>query len=199
MSDLQSATPNFTQAAWRFCSDQEGDELSLDPEDPGNIRPDGSIGGSRWGITSRDHPDVDIISMTYDAASELFTTGYWHPCGSIIAAKGLPGLGLLMTDAACTSSTRSAIRTLQAVVDVSADGVLGGITLGGIDRWLKDQHGRTIDLCAAYAAERLEHLSTQVNWQHYKSRLIARQMEALAVAIEWSVIWPLPKVRAVAG
>lgn len=42
-----------------------------DPRDPG--------GETKWGISKRAFPDLDIVNLTRDEASEVYRVHYWQP------------------------------------------------------------------------------------------------------------------------
>lgn len=90
-----------------------------DPKDPGGI--------TRFGISQRAYPGEDIPNLTLERAKQLYRRDYWD------AIKGdqLPEpLGLCLFDFAVNSGVSQAIRTLQRMLDVTVDGVLGPATLG---------------------------------------------------------------------
>lgn len=70
---------------WPIVLDIEGNnQLSTDPNDPGNYRPDGTFVGSKYGISARAHPELDIPSLTQDQALNLYYTGYWLKSGAYL-------------------------------------------------------------------------------------------------------------------
>ena len=46
--------------------------LSVDPVDPG--------GTTCYGISKRAYPDLDIVNLTKDEATEIYNRDYWTPC-----------------------------------------------------------------------------------------------------------------------
>ena len=44
-----------------------------DPDDPG--------GETKWGISKRYHPDLDIKNLTPEQALQIYATEYWDACG----------------------------------------------------------------------------------------------------------------------
>jgi len=56
----------------RFVLDHEG-EYSNDPKDPG--------GETKWGISKRYHPGLDIKNLTPQQATEIYYDEYWTPAG----------------------------------------------------------------------------------------------------------------------
>lgn len=43
-----------------------------DPDDPG--------GETKWGISKRAYPDLDIANLTLEDAIEIYRKDYWNPC-----------------------------------------------------------------------------------------------------------------------
>jgi lysozyme family protein len=89
------------------------------PDDPGKL--------TKFGISKRQYPDVDIANLTREDARLIYRRDYWD------AIKGyqLPeALGLCLFDMAVNSGVSQAVRTLQRAIDVPVDGILGPGTLG---------------------------------------------------------------------
>jgi lysozyme family protein len=63
----------------------EGSTLSLDPDDPGNWTGgsvgDGELRGTKYGIDSAMHPELDVAELTLDRARELFRAEWWERAG----------------------------------------------------------------------------------------------------------------------
>lgn len=60
------------ETCWAFIKKWEG-EYSNDPADPG--------GETRWGISKRTYPDLDIANLTEDECKAIFKKDYWDKCG----------------------------------------------------------------------------------------------------------------------
>src|SRR3990167_8850899 len=58
--------------AWKFTKQWEGGYVN-DKADPG--------GETKFGISKRAHPEVDIKALTEEAAKAIYTTSYWEPVG----------------------------------------------------------------------------------------------------------------------
>lgn len=60
----------------RFVLDHEGGYVN-DPKDPG--------GETKWGISKRYHPNLDIKNLTPEQASDIYYNEYWVPgkCSSL--------------------------------------------------------------------------------------------------------------------
>jgi lysozyme family protein len=96
---------------------------SDDPADPG--------GRTKYGISARAYPRLDIGSLTLEDAQRIYERDYWLAAGCDLAD---PGLALVLFDAAVNCGVSQAVRWLQAALGVSVDGVLGPQTLQAIER-----------------------------------------------------------------
>lgn len=106
--------------AIQFVLESEGG-ISEDPNDPGGL--------TRWGISSRQYPGIDIRKLTREGAIELYHRDYWMP----IHGDALPPqVSLILMDAAVNQGVSTAIRMLQNALGVKADGVVGPLTLGAV-------------------------------------------------------------------
>jgi lysozyme family protein len=72
------ATSADFDKALRFVLSFEGGYVN-DPRDPG--------GETRYGISKRAHPDVDIKNLTREQAAHIYYRSYWLPAG----CQALPG------------------------------------------------------------------------------------------------------------
>lgn len=76
-------------------------------------------------------PKSDVKALTRTEAKTIYKALYW----SRVAANNLPsGLDLALFDFAVNSGPGRAIRTLQQVLGVAADGVIGPITRAALDQ-----------------------------------------------------------------
>lgn len=94
----------------------EGGYVS-DSRDPG--------GETRFGISKKQYPNVDIKSLTLDEAKAIYRRDYWNA----IRGDMLGDLAFDVFDAAVNQGVTVAIRMLQKSLGVGADGVIGMVTL----------------------------------------------------------------------
>jgi len=115
---------------------QEG-VLSDDSADRGGL--------TKYGISQRAYPDLDIRALTIDAAIALYRRDYWdrNRCG----AMPWP-LALTVFDAGVNQGTAAAAMLLQRALRVAADGAIGPVTLAAIHR------AETGELLADYLSRR---------------------------------------------
>jgi lysozyme family protein len=92
---------------------------SNDPDDPG--------GETKFGISKRSYPNLDIARLTRAGAEEIYRRDFWDKCRCDELA--LP-IALALFDSAVNQGPRKAIRLLQQALKVSDDGVIGDETIG---------------------------------------------------------------------
>ncbi len=126
---------NFDKA-FELLIDVEGG-YSNDPRDPG--------GETKFGITKRQYPDLNIATLTVEDAKAFYQKDYWLP----VRGSDLPWpLALFVFDCAVNQGAPVAVRLLQKSADTVQDGVLGQNTLRAIAG--KNQG----ELCALFMADR---------------------------------------------
>ena len=85
-----------------------------DPRDPG--------GETKWGISKRSYPDVDIRNLSTDDAKQIYKMDYWDK----MQCDKLPeGLRLAVFDCAVNQGISMAARTLQKLAGARMDGMVG--------------------------------------------------------------------------
>lgn len=87
------------------------------PSDPG--------GETKYGISKRSYPDVDIANLTLDAAKQIYKTDYWD---KLYLDTADPRLALVAFDASVNNGVGAATKWLQGALKVAADGVIGSGT-----------------------------------------------------------------------
>lgn len=98
-------------------------------------------GTTRWGISKRAHPDVDIVNLTREGAYRIYEERYWRQIG----ADKLPrGLDLLVFDAAVNMGCITAVRMLQKVLRVNEDGIMGPRTVNAVRAYVPQSELRAL-------------------------------------------------------
>lgn len=110
-----------------------------DPRDPG--------GETKFGITRRSYPDVDIKNLTREQAVEIYRRDFW---ARVQGDQLPPAVAFQVLDAAVNHGTGNAVRWLQRAAGVADDGVIGPQTVAAVKR------ADPADLVSAFNAERLE-------------------------------------------
>lgn len=115
------------ERAVRYTLGNEGG-YSLDPRDPG--------GETKWGISERAHPNVNIASLTREEAIEIYRKEYWLPAYDNIEDEAL---AVKLFDLAVNMGRQRAHVLLQEAVNalgehrLLADGIIGPKTLQAVN------------------------------------------------------------------
>ena len=133
------------------------------PVDPGNWTGGacgkGECRGTKYGISAKAYPEVDIAALTIDQARALYRRDYWDP----IAGDALPAaLALLVFDSAVNNGSATAIRWLQEAVGAHADGQTGPATLAAVKATAAARGGA--GLCAEFLAQRMNTMARLPTW-----------------------------------
>lgn len=98
----------------------EGDE-SDDARDKG--------GFTRFGISSKSYPQLNIKNLTLTDAKQIYFSDYWRrqACDELP-----PGLDLLVFDCAVNQGASRAASFLQEILGLRMDGVIGPVTLAAV-------------------------------------------------------------------
>ncbi len=125
------------------------------PKDPG--------GATKYGITHKTlaaHRGVSGVSpaevkaLTKQEATVIYQRSYWTQSGGDL----LPvGIDFMTFDYGVNSGPAQAVKSLQRVVGVTADGIVGGQTVAAVK-------GYKGDLIGVYAAERLRFMKSLKTW-----------------------------------
>lgn len=92
-----------------------------DHRDPG--------GETKYGISKRAYPAVDIYNLTLDQAKLIYKRDYWDA----VDAESIPGVARLMVfDCAVNCGVTTARKLLQRAVGTKDDGIIGPKTRAAI-------------------------------------------------------------------
>jgi lysozyme family protein len=109
--------PDPFEAAVDFVLTAEGGFVD-DPSDPGGL--------TKFGISQRAYPHLNIRELTIEDAKTLYRKDYWDRC----SCDKLPaGIAFIVFDAAVNQGVSASIRILQRALNVKEDGVIGPATL----------------------------------------------------------------------
>lgn len=143
--------------AINFVIEQEG-EYTLDPNDPG--------GETKYGISKKSYPSLDIKNLSRADAVEIYKRDFWNPCRCDDLARPW---ALLVFDSAVNQGPRVATRIMQIALGVTVDGIIGPKTIAATH----SASPRTVRLALA---ERLAAYA----------RLMAEKPNLLVFARNWS-------------
>ncbi len=142
---------NAFEQAFAVVVGHEGGYVN-DPRDPG--------GETKYGISARAYPNVNIRGLTLEIAKTIYRADYW--------ARGycneMPGpLALLHFDSAVNNGVGQAARFLQQALGVKVDGDIGPATLAALKRQALQPEG--VDrLCAEVLARRIVFHASLPTW-----------------------------------
>lgn len=158
---MNAKPDNFTTAINRVLGNEGGHVNN--PADPG--------GETKWGISKRSYPRLDIAGLTREAAVELYHRDFWAPAGLDVLPLVVASQVL---DFAVNSGTGTAIRALQRAVGVADDGVVGPHTRKAIAA--AEPH----ELVMRLLAQRLRFMTALKGWPTFGAgwaRRIAQQLD----------------------
>lgn len=151
---------NFDVAINRLL-DSEGGYVN-NPADPG--------GETKFGISKRSYPQLDIAALTRDQAIEIYRRDFWNPIGG----DALPrGVGYQLLAFAVNSGISTAIRALQRSVGVADDGHFGPVSMAAL------QASTAHDVVMLVIAERLFFMTGASAWPTFGrgwARRIAQEL-----------------------
>lgn len=106
---------------------------STDPADRGNWTGGepgrGELKGTKYGISAKAYPHLDIAGLTLDDARAIYARDYWRP----LRCDEMPwAVALAVFDAGVNSGVPTSARWLQAALGVAVDGQLGPRTMGAL-------------------------------------------------------------------
>lgn len=120
--------------------------------------PNDNGGETKYGISKKQYPHVDIPNLTLWQAKEIYKKDYWfrYKC------ECLPDcLSVCLFDAVVMSSGIKMVKLLQEALGVTADGVIGNQTIGAAHRVpLKP-------VVKSFSDKRLSYLMSLKNWKYY--------------------------------
>ena len=144
--------------------DSEGGYAN-NPTDPG--------GETKFGISKRSYPDVDIANLTLDGAKAIYLRDFWNPLGD-----AHPAIKFQCFDFAVNSGIQTAIRKLQLAVGVADDGHWGPKSAAALAS--RDLN----DVLMRFAAQRLLFMTSLATWPEFGKGWARRIAKDLLYAAE---------------
>lgn len=138
-----------------------------DPTDPG--------GETKWGISKRSYPTVDIKNLTRDGAIAIYYRDFWLP---LKADRLHDGTAYQLLDSAVNSGISQSIRFLQRALGVADDGIFGPISLAASIRMAES------DQIMLFLAERIEFMTKLKNWPNHGKGWMRRIAQNLRYGAE---------------
>lgn len=137
----------------------EGD-MSDNPHDPGGL--------TKFGISKKAFPNVDIANITLAQAKEIYRHYYWDMCS---CEKLPPWARLLVFDCAVNQGATRAIIFIQRSTSTPNDGIIGPITLAAIKAMSPEE------FISTYAKYRHAAYKSNPNWRHFGAGWSARLLD----------------------
>lgn len=126
-----------------------GGVLVHDPNDRGGL--------TKYGISQKAYPQLDIPSLTEADARAIYERDYWKPC----QCEALPmPLDLILLDGAVLMGAHAVIGQLQRALGVVDDGVIGPKTLAAAK-------SRGVAALPHLFTERVLYLAATKTWKHH--------------------------------
>jgi len=147
---------NFDIALDRLM-DHEGGYVN-DPNDPG--------GETKWGVSKRSYPDLDIKNLSKEDAKVIFRRDFWD---RINGDKVHDGVAWQLADFAYHSGPETAVRYYQRALGVADDGRWGPVSMKAAETMSESDQIQLI------VAERLDFMTRLRNWPNH-GRGWARRM-----------------------
>jgi lysozyme family protein len=132
-------------------------------------------GKTKYGISQKAYPDLDIKNLTLETASGIYYRDYWlaSRCDELHVT-----LAICVFDASVNMGVGRSIRLLQEVLNVTQDGVFGKITMGALRE--KDQ----VTLAGEFTQKRIETYATFKQFSRYGKGWVSRTNKTYIFAIE---------------
>lgn len=121
-----------------------------DPADPG--------GETKWGISKRSYPMLNIKSLTREDAIAVYFKDFWMP---LKAERLHDGTAYQLMDSAVNSGISQSIRLLQRALDVADDGHFGPNSLAASEAMSES------DQIMRFNAERIDFMTKLKNWPNH--------------------------------
>ena len=146
---------NFDQAFDALISHEGG--YVCDPRDPG--------GETKFGISKRAYPNVDIKALTLEQAKSIYKSDYWDrsQCDSLP-----PVVAFQVFDTAVNSGIGQSIRFLQRAVGVADDGQVGPLTINAVKRLDAET------IVVRFNGQRLDFMTKLSTWDVYGKGWVRR-------------------------
>jgi lysozyme family protein len=110
---------DFNQAIQATLDHEGGDTVTNDPTDAGGL--------TRYGISQRSYPELDILTITEQQAKDIYKKDYWDMVkGDAIESQEI---ACAIFDFAVNAGPVRAIKLAQKAINTTDDGMIGPMTL----------------------------------------------------------------------
>lgn len=121
-----------------------------DPDDPG--------GETKWGISKRTYPHINIADLSRDDAIAIYYRDFWL---KIFGDRLQDGVAYQLLDSAVNSGIVQSFRFLQRAIKVADDGVFGPHSQRAL------QNTSESDFIMLFISERLDFMTRLKNWSNH--------------------------------
>lgn len=130
---------------------------------------------TKYGISQRSYPDVDIAGLTIDMSREIYRRDFWAPVQRLMLP---PALTYQMFDASVNSGLINAVRMLQRATGVTDDGKFGPKTDAAV------QAVQESILLPIFLSERLKFMTRLPTWGDFGKGWAVRIADNLRYAAQ---------------
>jgi lysozyme family protein len=156
---------NFDQAFDRLISNEGG--YVNDPRDPG--------GETKFGISKRSYPAVDIRNLSREQAKQIYKRDFWERGGM---DQYDPAIAFQVFDAAVNHGIETAVRLLQRAAGVADDGHIGPVTIAAV------KARPVTDMLMRFIAQRIRFWTRLSTWDRFGKGWANRAADDLDFAAE---------------
>lgn len=140
----------------------------------GGYSEDDKVGGpTKWGISQRAYPALDIANLTVADAEYFYRRDYLAPLRADLFDDGVV---YQLLDFGVNSGPLTAIKQLQEAIGCKPDGKIGPVTLATLAKYSES------DLVMLLIAERLDFMVSLKNWPENSRGWTRRMAENLRYA-----------------
>jgi lysozyme family protein len=132
-------------------------------------------GETKWGISKKSYPWLDIKSLTKDEAVDIYKNDFLEP---ILKENLSDGVAYQLLDFGIHSGINRAVKELQKVLNVKADGLIGPDTQEALSKYSES------DLIMLILSARMFYLVNLNNWQTNSRGWVRRIARNLYYGIE---------------
>lgn len=115
----------FNKLVTIILKNEGGDKVTNDSDDPGGV--------TKYGISKKYNPEIDIKNLTEEQAKQIYAKKYYIPCGADDVNDD--ELALNLFDSAVNPGLGWASKTIQRLVNVDVDGIVGNNTIEAINNY----------------------------------------------------------------
>lgn len=138
-----------------------------DPDDPG--------GETKWGISKRSYPHLNIKELSRDEAIEIYLRDFWEP----VHVYAFPdAVDFQLVDSAVHSGLDQSLRFVQRALGVADDGVFGPISRRALAA------SDINDVLFRFLGERIDFMTRRKNWLAHGKGWMRRIAKNLRYAAE---------------